>query len=133
MRREPQNSSIPVPRFQGGNNRSFTVGGAPKVRMAASTGSDSLSPAALAFPATSCSPNRRFSCHADRSEENVGWSSLCRTPIERVTLPHTHKHAFLSAHFTRLHKCGSRHFPCLKSHFVIGHVFAEHSFNPVFS
>ena len=42
-----------------------------------------------------------------------------------------HKHTFLSAHFTRNHTFGSRHFACLKSQFVIGHVFAEHSFKPV--
>ena len=42
-----------------------------------------------------------------------------------------HKHTFLTAHFARDHTCGSRHFACLTSHFVIGHVFAEHSFNPV--
>ena len=42
----------------------------------------------------------------------------------------THKHTFFSAHFARDYTCGSRHFSCLRSHFVIGHVFAFHSFNP---
>ena len=44
-----------------------------------------------------------------------------------------YKHTFLSAHFTHDHTCGSTHFVCLKKHFAIGHVFAEHSFNPVSS
>ena len=35
-----------------------------------------------------------------------------------------HEQHFLSAHFTPDHTCGSRHFACLQSHFVLLHVFA---------
>ena len=49
------------------------------------------------------------------------------------TPPHAHKHIFFSARFAHDHTCGSRRWACFKSHFVIGHDFAEHSFNPVSS
>ena len=72
------------------------------------------------------------------SSSSFGWCCLDDWPLGRAVYRqhHTaraHMHTFLSAHFTRDHTCGSRHFACLKSHFVIGHVFAEHSFNPVSS
>ena len=42
-------------------------------------------------------------------------------------------HTFLSAHFTRDHTCGSRHFAFLKSHLVICYVFVGGSFDSVSS